>query len=169
MTRKWLRDHLPAGWMEAIDRDDASTVATLRGELDYAAWCTEFGEAGYATPTWPAEYGAGLSLSPGEARFVNEVLNHYKVPRPFNIIGIGMGGPTVMAWGTASCATSSVNGSSAFRRSPTTPGSCPGARCRAPAEGKCDDHVVDPQARAVARPGATTPDEIVAAPRPRDG
>ena len=28
------------------------------------------------------------------------MLNHYKVPRPFNIIGIGMGGPTVMAWGT---------------------------------------------------------------------
>ena len=59
-----------------------------------------FGEAGYATPTWPAEYGAGLSLSPGDARFVNEVLNQYKVPRPYNIIGIGMGGPTVMAWGT---------------------------------------------------------------------
>jgi alkylation response protein AidB-like acyl-CoA dehydrogenase len=75
-------------------------VATLRGGLDYAAWCVEFGEAGYATPTWPAEYGAGLSLSPGDARFVNEVLNHYKVPRPYNIIGIGMGGPTVMAWGT---------------------------------------------------------------------
>ena len=31
---------------------------------------------------------------------MNEVLNHYKVPRPYNIIGIGMGGPTVIAWGT---------------------------------------------------------------------
>jgi alkylation response protein AidB-like acyl-CoA dehydrogenase len=58
------------------------------------------GEAGYATPTWPAEYGAGLSLTPGQARIVNELLNHYRVPRPFNIIGIGMGGPTIMAWGS---------------------------------------------------------------------
>ena len=28
------------------------------------------------------------------------MLNRYKVPRPYNIIGIGMGGPTIMAWGT---------------------------------------------------------------------
>jgi alkylation response protein AidB-like acyl-CoA dehydrogenase len=100
MTRRWLQEHLPAGWMDAMDAGDAATVATLRSRLDYSQWCIEFGEAGYATPTWPAEYGAGLSLTPGEARFVNEVLNQYKVPRPYNIIGIGMGGPTVMAWGT---------------------------------------------------------------------
>jgi len=100
MTRRWLADNLPPGWMEAVDGDDASALATVRGGLDYGEWCVRFGEAGYATPTWPSEYGAGLSLSPGDARFVNEVLNHYKVPRPFNIIGIGMGGPTVMAWGT---------------------------------------------------------------------
>ena len=37
---------------------------------------------------------------PGQARPVNEVLNQYQVPRPCNIIGIGMGGPTVIAWGT---------------------------------------------------------------------
>jgi alkylation response protein AidB-like acyl-CoA dehydrogenase len=100
MTRRWLQENLPAGWMEAIDAGDVATVLSLRRGLNYADWCIRFGEAGYATPTWPAEYGAGLSLSPGDARFVNEVLNHYKVPRPYNIIGIGMGGPTVMAWGT---------------------------------------------------------------------
>jgi alkylation response protein AidB-like acyl-CoA dehydrogenase len=100
MTRSWLHDHLPAGWMEAIDAGDLATVAALRRDQDYAAWCVDLGEAGYATPTWPAEYGAGLSLSPGDARFVNEVLNRYKVPRPYNIIGIGMGGPTLIAWGT---------------------------------------------------------------------
>ena len=72
----------------------------MRADLDYAKWCTEFGESGFATPTWPAAYGAGLSLAPGQARPVNEVLNHYRVPRPANIIGIGMGGPTVIAWGS---------------------------------------------------------------------
>src|SRR5436190_14547727 len=99
-TLAWLRDNLPDGWMEAIDAGDRKRWGELRGALDYDAWCTRFGESGYATPTWPAEYGAGLSIAPGQAKYVNDVLNHYRVPRPFNIIGIGMGGPTVIAWGT---------------------------------------------------------------------
>jgi len=86
--------------MEAIDDGDSAKVSALRADLDYAAWCTVFGESGFATPTWPAEYGAGLSLAPGQARAVNEVLGQYRVPRPMNIIGIGMGGPTVIAWGS---------------------------------------------------------------------
>ena len=99
-TLEWLRENLPAGWMEAVDAHDEERLATLRRSLDYDEWCVRFGEAGYATPTWPAEYGAGLSLTPGRAKHVNDVLNHYRVPRPFNIIGIGMGGPTVLAWGS---------------------------------------------------------------------
>ena len=80
----------------------ATTRPLPRGAPTWTArkWYTAFGESGFATPTWPAEYGAGLSLTPGEARSVNEVLNTYRVPRPTNIIGIGMGGPTVIAWGS---------------------------------------------------------------------
>jgi alkylation response protein AidB-like acyl-CoA dehydrogenase len=99
-TLEWLREQLPDGWMEAIDADDRQRWGELRAAIDYDDWCTRFGEAGYATPTWPQEYGAGLSLTPGQAKHVNDVLNHYKVPRPFNIIGIGMGGPTIITWGT---------------------------------------------------------------------
>jgi alkylation response protein AidB-like acyl-CoA dehydrogenase len=99
-TLGWLHEQLPAGWIEAVDTDDGDGFAVARAGLEYSEWCVRFGEAGYATPTWPSEYGAGLSLLPGQAKHVNDVLNHYKVPRPFNIIGIGMGGPTVMAWGT---------------------------------------------------------------------
>jgi alkylation response protein AidB-like acyl-CoA dehydrogenase len=99
-TTAWLRANLPAGWMDAIDDDDREAWTKLRADIDYDAWCTKLGESGYATPTWPAEYGVGLSLPPNQAKFVNEVLNKYKVPRPFNIIGIGMGGPTLIQWGT---------------------------------------------------------------------
>jgi alkylation response protein AidB-like acyl-CoA dehydrogenase len=99
-TREWLADHLPAGWMEAIDAGDAAGISARRAQIDLGAWWTAFGESGFATPTWPAEYGAGSSLSPGQARAVNEVINHYRAPRPTNIIGIGMGGPTVIAWGS---------------------------------------------------------------------
>jgi alkylation response protein AidB-like acyl-CoA dehydrogenase len=99
-TTAWLEDNLPAGWMDAIDSGDRDRWSQLRGELDYDEWCKRLGEAGYATPTWPAEYGAGFSLTPQQAKHVNDVLNHYKVARPFNIIGIGMGGPTIIACGT---------------------------------------------------------------------
>jgi alkylation response protein AidB-like acyl-CoA dehydrogenase len=99
-TLAWLRENLPAGWIEAVDAGGHERVAVLRRELDYAEWCVRFGESGYATPTWPKEYGAGLSLNPGQAKTVNDVLNRYRVPRPFNIIGLGMGGPTVLAWGS---------------------------------------------------------------------
>ncbi|HEU5302761.1 MAG TPA: acyl-CoA dehydrogenase family protein [Acidimicrobiia bacterium] len=99
-THSWLAEVLPVGWMQAIDAGDLDAWGKLRADLDYDAWCKQLGEAGYATPTWPAEYGAGLSLKPGQAKHVNETLNRYRVPRPFNIIGIGMGGPTLIAWGT---------------------------------------------------------------------
>jgi len=99
-ARDWLAEHLPAGWMDAVDRGDADAVAALRAGMDYDEWCILLGEAGLATPTWPSEYGAGLSLTPGEAKHVNDVLGQYRIPRPYNIIGIGMGGPTIIAWGT---------------------------------------------------------------------
>jgi len=99
-TLEWLRANLPSGWIEAVDAGDDERVAELRKQVDYSTWCIALGEAGYATPMWPAEYGAGLSLTPTQARPVNEVLNRYRAPRPYNIIGIGMGGPTVIHWGT---------------------------------------------------------------------
>ena len=51
MTRQWLHDHLPSGWMEAVDSGDAAAVTALRNGLDYSGWCVEFGEAGYARVT----------------------------------------------------------------------------------------------------------------------
>ncbi|MEP6624565.1 MAG: acyl-CoA dehydrogenase family protein [Acidimicrobiia bacterium] len=99
-TRRWLAEHLPAGWMDAVDAGDTEKIAVLRGSINYDDWCIRLGEDGLATPTWPTEYGAGLSLSPGEARPLNDELARYQVPRPYNIIGIGMGGPTLIAWGT---------------------------------------------------------------------
>ncbi len=100
LARDWLAENLPDGWMAAIEGGDGDTVAALRSGLDFDDWCVRLGRAGFATPTWPAEYGAGLSLTPGEAKHVNDVLGRYKIPRPYNIIGIGMGGPTILAWGT---------------------------------------------------------------------
>ncbi|HZU72802.1 MAG TPA: acyl-CoA dehydrogenase family protein [Acidimicrobiales bacterium] len=98
-VRQWLRANLPAAWVEAVDAGDDAALNKVRPQLDFNQWCAKLGEAGWATPTWPRQYG-GAGLEPGQARIVNDELNHYKVPRSFNVIGIGMGGPTIMQWGS---------------------------------------------------------------------
>ncbi|HUR76624.1 MAG TPA: acyl-CoA dehydrogenase family protein [Acidimicrobiales bacterium] len=95
----WLRANLPADWIAGIENDDAARLAEARKTVDYDDWCERLGKAGYATPSWPTEYG-GAGLSPEGVRVVMEELGRYKVPRSFNVIGIGMGGPTLMQWGS---------------------------------------------------------------------
>jgi alkylation response protein AidB-like acyl-CoA dehydrogenase len=95
----WLRENLPPQWVEAIEEGDDEKLRGARELVDFNDWCARLGEAGWATPTWPEEYGF-LGLSGSQAKVVNEELNRWKVPRSFNIIGIGMGGPTIMHWGT---------------------------------------------------------------------
>ncbi len=95
----WLRANLPAEWVEGIEQNDPAKLAEGRKKVEFNDWCARLGEAGYATPSWPKEYGGG-GLDPAGVRVVMEELGRYKVPRSFNVIGIGMGGPTVMQWGS---------------------------------------------------------------------
>ena len=95
----WLHENLPVAWVEAIESGDEAKLAEARRGLDNADWLERLGKGGWTTPTWPTEYG-GAGLEPGQARVVNEELSRFKVPRSWNIIGIGMGGPTVMQWGS---------------------------------------------------------------------
>src|SRR2546425_1053473 len=93
--RAWLRENLPDGWMDAVERGDRDTVRRLRDTLKYAEWCKTLAYAGWATPTYPPEYngkGYGMKL----ARVVNEELSRAGVPRSYNVIGIGMGAPTIL-------------------------------------------------------------------------
>ncbi len=96
---EWLRENLPPLWVEAVEEGDEEKLHQARDLVDYNDWCARLGEAGWTTPTWPAEYGF-LGLSGAQAKVVNEELARWRVPRSFNIIGIGMGGPTIMQWGT---------------------------------------------------------------------
>ena len=96
---EWLVENLPAGWLDAIEAGDDERLRALRKQLDYAEFRVRIGEAGWATPTWPREYG-GAGIEPRQAKVVNEELTRFRAPRSFNIIGIGMAGPTIMHWGT---------------------------------------------------------------------
>jgi alkylation response protein AidB-like acyl-CoA dehydrogenase len=95
----WLRDNLPKEWVEAVEAGDDDKLKLARTMVDYNDWCAKLGEAGWATPTWPKEYGGG-GIDPSQAKVVNEELARFKVPRSFNVIGIGMGGPTLLQWGS---------------------------------------------------------------------
>jgi alkylation response protein AidB-like acyl-CoA dehydrogenase len=98
-VEEFLRSELPPAWVAAIDNDDVDALASVRGQLDLADWWLRLADAGYATPTWPKEYG-GRGLDPGLGAEVARTLSKYKVPRFTNPIGVNMAGPAILRWGT---------------------------------------------------------------------
>ena len=73
-ARAWLEENFPKSLAGR-----ASEI--LRGELevaddeDVAEWGRRLGAKGWATPTWPTEYGGG-GLSQAEARVLNEEIDY---------------------------------------------------------------------------------------------
>jgi alkylation response protein AidB-like acyl-CoA dehydrogenase len=87
--RTWLRDHHPGPGPAGIEEN-----------FDFRlAWQRTLHEAGYAGIAWPKEYG-GRGATPMEQTLFNEELVRSRVPAPANILGLIMGGPVVMAYGT---------------------------------------------------------------------
>ncbi len=89
--RAWLADNEP------------SPEPTRGGEDAHYAWRRDWQrrlyDAGWAAPAWPVEYGGrGASLS--ESAIYFEELGRARVPLPANILGLLLGGPTLMVWGT---------------------------------------------------------------------
>ena len=95
----FLRDHLPAEWVSAIDRDDADALARVRDQLDLTDWWMRLADAGFVTPTWPREFG-GLGVSPSTGAAISRALSRYKVPRFTNPVGVDLVGPALLRWGT---------------------------------------------------------------------
>ena len=62
-------------------------------------WSRRLGEAGYAGLTWPREYGGSGAPYSHQAIFLEE-LARAEAPSHLGVIGIGMAGPTIIAWGT---------------------------------------------------------------------
>src|SRR5688500_985328 len=95
-VRSWLDEHAAAAPVlrgpDAI-RDEAEAVARHRD------WQRELAEAGFAAVTWPAEYG-GQGLGPLHQVVVNQEIGRAGVPGIFDVIGVGMLGPTIIAHGT---------------------------------------------------------------------
>src|SRR5664279_5541881 len=76
---------------------------TSEGEDGQYAWRREWQrklyDAGWAAPAWPTEYGGrGASLT--ESAIYFEELGRARVPMAANVLGLLLGGPTLMVWGS---------------------------------------------------------------------
>ncbi len=93
--RAWLDEHgKGAPPRLVLEPQDDADVAKLR------AWQGTLSSGGYVGVTWPAKFG-GPGGTPAEAVIVDQELDARGLAGPFDFIGIGMVGPTIMAHGTA--------------------------------------------------------------------
>jgi alkylation response protein AidB-like acyl-CoA dehydrogenase len=88
--RRWLADN------PVPPRPDGGEDVLYAWRRD---WQRMLYEGGWAAPHWPAEYGGrGASLT--ESAIYFEELGRARVPLPANVLGLLLGGPTLMVWGT---------------------------------------------------------------------
>ena len=92
-VRAWLREQLPDGWFDG-HRPSGQDAATFGAE-----WNTMLHTTGWATPTWPVEYG-GRGLTQLEAVVLAEELADAGAPIQPPAGGEILLGPTVLHWGT---------------------------------------------------------------------
>ena len=100
--RAWLRDELPASWMDAVDAGDDDTLERLKAESGFNpfTWQGTIGRSPYAAPLWPEEYG-GLSGEVWMQTVIRSELVRYRLPTvSINLLGVGLAGPTLIAHGT---------------------------------------------------------------------
>jgi alkylation response protein AidB-like acyl-CoA dehydrogenase len=91
--RSWFTANLPADWSERTPRVGRFDVDEAR------AWSKKLYDAGYVGLTWPKEYGGGGAPHTHQGIYLEESA---RIGAPDHIggIGLGMAGPTIIAWGS---------------------------------------------------------------------
>jgi alkylation response protein AidB-like acyl-CoA dehydrogenase len=87
--RAWLKDNHPGREPEG----------DLAGFEFRRAWQRQLHDAGWAGVSWPKEYG-GRGATLVEQAIYNEEFVRAQAPSAANVLGLAMGGPTVIAHGT---------------------------------------------------------------------
>jgi alkylation response protein AidB-like acyl-CoA dehydrogenase len=94
-VRSWLQTNIPDDWtkfgMSEVPRPEA--YAFLR------KWQATLFDAGFIGITWPKEYG-GQGLTFVEEMILHQEMALQKAPPMLNVLGVGMAGPTIIAYGT---------------------------------------------------------------------
>ncbi|HEX3908901.1 MAG TPA: acyl-CoA dehydrogenase family protein [Mycobacteriales bacterium] len=91
--RQWLADNLPEDW---------TSRAPSVGRWDEGftrKWTRTLYDAGYVGLTWPKEYGGGGAPYTHQGIYLEETAR-IGAPDHIGVIGLGMAGPTIIAWGT---------------------------------------------------------------------
>jgi alkylation response protein AidB-like acyl-CoA dehydrogenase len=92
-VRSWIQEHMPDEL-----RGHRGGAARFEGEA-LRAWSRALSDAGYSGLTWPAEYGGRGAPYSFQAILFEEVARA-EAPPHVGVIGLGMAGPTIMAYGT---------------------------------------------------------------------
>jgi alkylation response protein AidB-like acyl-CoA dehydrogenase len=88
-VRQWIADNHPGKMPEGDE-------AAFEFSRD---WQRRLNERGWAGLTWPTEYGGAGATQIEQAIFYEEIARA-RAPRVANTLGLVMGGPTVIAYGT---------------------------------------------------------------------
>ena len=94
-VRSWLEDNIPREWRAVRNPDmpRAEAFDILR------RWQRQLYDAGFIGLTWPQEAG-GAGLTFLEEMVLHQEMALAKAPPILNILGVGMAGPTIIAYGT---------------------------------------------------------------------
>jgi len=96
-ARAWLEANFPASLKGQAGLASAEVGS---GQPDLAAWRKAIGAKGWATPTWPTEYGGG-GLTPQQARVLGQEMGRIGAFNPLMFgMGVTMIGPTILDYGT---------------------------------------------------------------------
>ena len=97
-ARSWLEANFPASLKGKAGLVMTEESGSPQGDL--AAWRKAIGQKGWATPTWPTQYGGG-GLSPKAARVLQQEMDKIGAFNPLTFgMGVTMIGPTILDYGT---------------------------------------------------------------------
>jgi alkylation response protein AidB-like acyl-CoA dehydrogenase len=96
-VRAWLTTNIPADWQGRMGA--SSDVPRPEAYEFLRQWQRTLYEAGFIGLTWPREAG-GQGLTFMEELILHEEMAVQKAPPILNILGVGMAGPTIVAYGT---------------------------------------------------------------------
>ena len=135
-VRSWLETNIPGDWLRGSM--DGSQLPGPEVYRFLRSWQRALYDAGFVGLTWPKEYG-GQGLTFMEETILQEEMALRKAPPILNILGVGMAGPTIIAYGTEQ----------QKKRYPTKILSCDEVWCQGYSEPNAGSDLASLQTRAV--------------------
>ena len=94
-ARAWFQANTPADWAKRRDAEES-----MQARFDYLrAWQRKLFDSGWAGVSWPKQYG-GRGASVMEQVIFIEEMARAQAPPMANVLGLGLIGPTIIAFGT---------------------------------------------------------------------